>query len=947
MSAISRVALLAVCVLALCSSTPVAFAQTATVRGRVLDDDNRPLPGASVQVRGTTMASAADASGVYEITGLPEGTYILVATYIGYHVQERPVTTSAGATLEINFVLSEDPLGLSEVVVSGTFNAATKLESSTAITTLSPLQIEQRIPRGTSDLLRAVPGIQVNTTYGEIGSDVTVRGLPMTANSSYRYVSLQEDGLPVFEPPGLLFAFPDAMLRVDETVSRMEAVRGGSAAVFASGTPGGIVNFISKTGGSRLGGTLKSTAGDQGMFRQDVNVGGPLASNWRFNVGGYLRYDRGVRYAGYPANKGGQLKANITRDFHRGYARLYLKYLNENNIWYMGIPIRNFNNPTAISGGPQLGTGTTYSDDRLQLTIPDAFNPGSTVQKDMRDGYVTRYRMAGLEISRDLGLGWNATLRARYLRSLNENNLMIDVADAFPITAFGAPGLPANVPRFIRYVNTGETITDQSAVADLNGNGLMSVFGMAFVHQPVSNFISNLQVTKRLGRHSLNTGLYVSGYETNLQLVQAGVFVEVKNQPRLVQVMIPGPEGQPMGLTPTDGFAGYNTGFYNLHNTTQVGAVYAGDTWQITDRLNLDFGGRLDVSFNDGASERPVAPGRVVDGVVVGQEVPEGYAPFTPTPQQSVSGMFGSGVYRNWDYTFSTWGASLGVNYRLTNSLAIYARGSRGARIPTVQQWTFQTSNGSQVTGETNKGEVETILQAEVGLKAARPQWSALVTGFYGSSKNLITVLHRGRADGSFAFLPIPGDTRTIGVEAEVAYSPIRNLNLQVVSTLQDPRFTRFEYEFFVPGDNPLSGPQVRDYEGNFLNDAVRILADFTASYTVHGLDAFANYRYTGERMANRPNTIVIPGYGELQAGIGYTYRDVRLAVRGTNLTNTQAIALMASRTGEDVLRVNADGAAESIVTTGPNAGTTTNSTYTTGQAILPRSILVSVGYRF
>src|SRR5690606_34337159 len=170
------------------------------------------------------------------LTNVPPGRHVIRVSYIGYRTEQQTVEVEGGDVRGVDFVLLEDPLGLSEVIVSGSFNPATKLESSTAITTLAPAQIEQRLPRGTSDLLRAVPGVQVTSTYGEIGSDVTVRGLPQTANSSYRYVSLQEDGLPVFEPPGLLFAFPDAMLRVDETVARMEAVRGGAAAVFSSGT---------------------------------------------------------------------------------------------------------------------------------------------------------------------------------------------------------------------------------------------------------------------------------------------------------------------------------------------------------------------------------------------------------------------------------------------------------------------------------------------------------------------------------------------------------------------------------------------------------------------------------------------------------------------------------------------------------------------------------------
>jgi hypothetical protein len=46
-------------------------------------------------------------------------------------------------------------------VVSGTYNPASKLESSTAITTFSTLQIQEQGPRGTAELLKSVPGFQV------------------------------------------------------------------------------------------------------------------------------------------------------------------------------------------------------------------------------------------------------------------------------------------------------------------------------------------------------------------------------------------------------------------------------------------------------------------------------------------------------------------------------------------------------------------------------------------------------------------------------------------------------------------------------------------------------------------------------------------------------------------------------------------------------------------
>lgn len=916
-------------------------AQSGIVRGRVTDDGGRPLADVRVVVVGTPLATASRADGGFVLRAVPAGTRTVRAQAIGRRLASRTVTVGEGETVTVQLALADDPLALDAVVVTGTVNPASKLESSTAITTIPVQEVEQRAPRGTAELLKGVPGFQVMSNSGETGADVTVRGLPQTANSSFRYISLQEDGLPAFEAPGLLFAFPDAMVRLDETVARVEAVRGGSAAVFGSSTPGGIVNVISKTGGPTLGGTVRSAAASQGLGRLDANLGGPLAGAWRFNAGGYYRYDRGVRDPGFAANAGGQLRVNATRDDAAGHVRLFGKYLDERNVWYLGIPIQNYRDPESIPGGPRIGSGTTFARERLTVTVPDAYHPGSTATRDL-DGNTTRYGMLAGDVLRTLGGGWSFTVRGKLLHAENVTNLMIDVADPMPISTFGPPA-----PKQVRYVHGGATITDPAAVAALNGNGLFSVHGLAFVNQPVTNGIANAELARQLGGHALTGGVYYSDYVTRLRLLQQGVFLEVADNPRLVQVGVAGAGGAFTGLTPADGFAGYNSGFWNLRNHTRVGALYVGDSWRVSDRLNVDLGARVDRNASAGRNERPVNPGQVVNGQVVGQVVPAGYPPFVPTPQQSRAGLFGSGIDRTWDYTFGTWSASAGANYRLTGRSAVYGRVSRGTRIPTSQQWTFQTSDGSQITGQTNRGEVETTLQGELGVKTSGARWSLLATGFYGSSRNLITTLQRGQPDGSFAFLPISGDTRTVGAELEGALTPFAGLALRAVTTLQDPRFTRFRYEFFVPGSNPGSGPQLRDYAGNRLNDAVSFLSDLSATYTRGRGELFGTYRYTGDRAANRPNTVTIPGYGEVNGGLGYRLRRVRVTAQGLNLLNTQAIVQMAARTGEDILRVLPDGTAESLVTTGAAAGTTTRSRYTTGLGILPRTVQLSLTYDF
>ena len=165
--------------------------------------------------------------------------------------------------------------------------------------------------------------------------------------------------------------------------------------------------------------------------------------------------------------------------------------------------------------------------------------------------------------------------------------------------------------------------------------------------------------------------------------------------------------------------------------------------------------------------------------------------------------------------------------------------------------------------------------------------------------------------------------------------------------TAQDPRFTRFEYDFFVPGNNPLSGAQHRDYSGNRLNDVASFLSDVGGSYGWGGAELFGDYRYSGSRPANRPNTVTIPGFGELNGGVAYRLARASVRLQALNLLDKQAIQTMAQRTGEDILKVNADGTAVNLVTTGAAAGTTSTSRFTTGMGIFPRTIQLSVAYDF
>ena len=185
-------------------------------------------------------------------------------------------------------------------------------------------------------MLRYVPGFtRVESSGGEVNENITMRGI-----LGVEYVMFMEDGLPAFPTMHTFFMNADNLFRPDENIDEMEVVRGGSSALYGSNTPGTIANFINKTRGPELHGSFKVSAATKGLARYDFNTNGPLGDDWRFNIGGFYRYDHGVRDPGFPGISGGQLKANITRLLSNGYVRVTGKYINDRNQFILDLPFQ-------------------------------------------------------------------------------------------------------------------------------------------------------------------------------------------------------------------------------------------------------------------------------------------------------------------------------------------------------------------------------------------------------------------------------------------------------------------------------------------------------------------------------------------------------------------------------------------------------------------------------
>ncbi len=145
------------------------FAQTQ-INGKVTDEKGEPLAGANIMVKGTYDGAGTDANGSFSFVTYEKGKQTIVASFIGFQLQEKEVELS-GAKDVVDFMLKEINNQLADVVISaGTFETSDRKKS----VTLQPLDI-LTTPSAAGDIYGALTSLPGASMVGEDGR-LFVRG---------------------------------------------------------------------------------------------------------------------------------------------------------------------------------------------------------------------------------------------------------------------------------------------------------------------------------------------------------------------------------------------------------------------------------------------------------------------------------------------------------------------------------------------------------------------------------------------------------------------------------------------------------------------------------------------------------------------------------------------------------------------------------------------------
>jgi iron complex outermembrane receptor protein len=156
----------------------IASAQTRPVTGKITDENGSPVPGATVQIKGTSTGTATGADGTFKVN-VPATATTLIISFVGYVQQEVAI---AGKS-EFSISLAPTSTTLTDVVVVG-YGTTRKKDLTGSVVSIKSADFNRGIVTAPDQLIQGkVAGLMVVANSGAPGGATTVR---IRGNSSVR-----------------------------------------------------------------------------------------------------------------------------------------------------------------------------------------------------------------------------------------------------------------------------------------------------------------------------------------------------------------------------------------------------------------------------------------------------------------------------------------------------------------------------------------------------------------------------------------------------------------------------------------------------------------------------------------------------------------------------------------------------------------------------------------
>jgi iron complex outermembrane receptor protein len=290
------------------------------LRGKVISIiDSTIIPDVSIYIPELKIGAVTDATGMYTIKNISDGTYLIDIRQLGYAAQAKEITVKGLTVADLVLVPSNKEL--QEVVVTGVFSATEQQTNPIPISVMSQKELLQNSSTNIIDAIARMPGVS-QITEGPAISKPVIRGL------GYNRVVVMNDGV---RQEGQQWG-DEFGIEVDEyTVNKVEILKGPASLSYGSDAMAGVLNMIDAPTlpqGQIKGNIITNYQSNNGLMAGSANLAGNSKGiSWDVRYTNKNAHAYKDKYDGYVWNSGygeNDVKGTVGINRKWGYSRVTL-----------------------------------------------------------------------------------------------------------------------------------------------------------------------------------------------------------------------------------------------------------------------------------------------------------------------------------------------------------------------------------------------------------------------------------------------------------------------------------------------------------------------------------------------------------------------------------------------------------------------------------------------
>ncbi len=255
-------------------STLTVFAQTGTVKGRILETGSkRPLEGATILLAGEAVGTASFKDGFFRLQNVPYGDQILQVSYVGFTTNRKKISINSPET-QLSDILME-PVILPGQTVVITATRGKERETPMTFSTITSKDLAKRY--SVQDIPQLLSELPSTTFYSDNGNGIGYNYLNIRGFDQKR-ISVMINGIPQNDPEDhdvYWLDFPDLTASLED----MQVQRGGGSAFYGPPAIGGSVNLITTSFSRKPGVSLYTGYGSYNTRKISASINSGLVDN--------------------------------------------------------------------------------------------------------------------------------------------------------------------------------------------------------------------------------------------------------------------------------------------------------------------------------------------------------------------------------------------------------------------------------------------------------------------------------------------------------------------------------------------------------------------------------------------------------------------------------------------------------------------------------------------